>query len=86
MPRTMQNTIDMTLLAYMDGLSGYAMFLTHNYANAADLVQETYLRALKCEGTPAEAQREGLAVHDPAECLAQPVASETDSACEMSTS
>ena len=46
MARTMQNTKDTTLLAYMDGLFGYAMVLTRNYASAADLVQETYLRAL----------------------------------------
>src|ERR1700733_2880933 len=42
----MQNTRDTTLLAYRDRLFGYAMFLTHNYASALDLVQETYLRAL----------------------------------------
>ena len=45
----MQNANDTTLLAYKDGLFGYAMFLTHNYASAADLVQETYLRALNAK-------------------------------------
>ena len=40
----MENT---TLPAYMDGLYAYAMVLSRNPAMAADLVQETYLRALK---------------------------------------
>jgi DNA-directed RNA polymerase specialized sigma24 family protein len=38
---------DTTLSRYMDGLYGYAMVLSRNSAMAADLVQETYLRALK---------------------------------------
>ena len=33
-------------LQYLDGLYGYAMTLTHNQADAEDLVQETYLRAI----------------------------------------
>ena len=33
-------------LHYLDGLYGYAMSLTHNRADAEDLVQETYLRAM----------------------------------------
>ncbi len=33
-------------LQYLDGLYAYAMTLTHNQAEAEDLVQETYLRAL----------------------------------------
>ena len=33
-------------LHYLDGLYGYAMSLTHNRADADDLVQETYLRAM----------------------------------------
>ena len=33
-------------LHYLDGLYGYAMTLTHNRADAEDLVQETYLRAM----------------------------------------
>ena len=33
-------------LQYLDGLYGYAMTLTHNQAEAEDLVQETYLRAM----------------------------------------
>ena len=36
-----------TLSCYIDGLFGYAMVLTRNPAEAADLVQETYVRALK---------------------------------------
>ena len=32
-------------LQYLDGLYGYAMTLTHNQAEAEDLVQDTYLRA-----------------------------------------
>src|ERR1700720_4693424 len=40
---------DTTLPAYMDGLYGYGMVLSRNPAMAADLVQETYLRALKAK-------------------------------------
>ncbi len=40
---------DTTLPAYMDGLYAYAMVLSRNPAMAADLVQETYLRALKAK-------------------------------------
>ena len=45
----MQNTIYTTLLTYRDGLFGYAMVLTRNYASAADCVQETYIRALNAK-------------------------------------
>jgi RNA polymerase sigma-70 factor, ECF subfamily len=44
--RTMEDT---TLPAYMDGLYAYGMVLSRNPAMAADLVQETYLRALKAK-------------------------------------
>jgi DNA-directed RNA polymerase specialized sigma24 family protein len=40
---------DTTLPAYMDGLYAYGMMLSRNPAMAADLVQETYLRALKAK-------------------------------------
>jgi RNA polymerase sigma-70 factor (ECF subfamily) len=40
---------DTTLPAYMDGLYAYAMVLIRNPTMAADLVQETYLRALKAK-------------------------------------
>src|SRR5260370_1610270 len=40
---------DTTLPAYMDGLYAYGMVLSRNPAMAADLVQETYLRALKAK-------------------------------------
>jgi RNA polymerase sigma-70 factor (ECF subfamily) len=40
---------DTTLPAYMNGLYAYAMVLSRNPAIAADLVQETYLRALKAK-------------------------------------
>src|ERR1700686_2502996 len=40
---------DTTLPAYMDGLYGYGMVLSRNQAMAADLVQESYLRALKAK-------------------------------------
>jgi RNA polymerase sigma-70 factor (ECF subfamily) len=42
----MQETI---LSGYIDGLFGYAMVLTRNPVEAADLVQETYVRALKAK-------------------------------------
>src|ERR1700761_6562799 len=35
---------------YVDGLYGYAMVLTRNRAEAEDLVQETYVRALGAAG------------------------------------
>jgi len=34
-------------LQHLDGLYGYAMTLARNQAEAEDLVQETYLRALQ---------------------------------------
>jgi RNA polymerase sigma-70 factor (ECF subfamily) len=34
-------------LQYLDGLYGYAMTLTRSHAEAEDLVQETYLRAMR---------------------------------------
>jgi RNA polymerase sigma-70 factor, ECF subfamily len=40
---------DTTLSGYIDGLYGYAMVLVRNPAEAADLVQETYVRALKAK-------------------------------------
>ena len=40
---------DTSLLAYIDGLFGYAMVLARNPTEAADLVQETYVRALKAK-------------------------------------
>src|SRR5258707_11288194 len=36
-----------TLSCHTDGLFGYAMVLSRNPAEAADLVQETYVRALR---------------------------------------
>jgi RNA polymerase sigma-70 factor, ECF subfamily len=42
---------DTTLSRYMDGLYAYAMVLSRNPAMAADLVQETYLRALKAKAS-----------------------------------
>ena len=38
---------DTNLLHYIDGLYGYAMALTRNQAEAEDLVQETYVRAIR---------------------------------------
>jgi RNA polymerase sigma-70 factor, ECF subfamily len=40
---------DTTLPNYLDGLYAYAMVLSRNPALAADLVQETYVRALKAK-------------------------------------
>jgi RNA polymerase sigma-70 factor, ECF subfamily len=40
---------DTTLSGYIDGLFGYAMVLARNPSEAADLVQETYVRALKAK-------------------------------------
>jgi RNA polymerase sigma-70 factor, ECF subfamily len=41
---------DATGIEYIDGLYGYAMALTRNHAQAEDLVQETYVRALRAMG------------------------------------
>jgi RNA polymerase sigma-70 factor, ECF subfamily len=38
---------DFDILVNIDGLSSYAMVLTRNRAEAEDLVQETYVRALR---------------------------------------
>jgi RNA polymerase sigma-70 factor (ECF subfamily) len=37
-------------IEYLDGLYGYAMALTRNHAQAQDLVQETYVRAIPAMG------------------------------------
>lgn len=39
-----------TGVEYLDGLYRYAMVLTRNHAEAEDLVQETYVRAIKALG------------------------------------
>jgi RNA polymerase sigma-70 factor (ECF subfamily) len=41
---------DSTGVEYLDGLYGYALVLTRNHAEAEDLVQETYVRALPAMG------------------------------------
>src|SRR5258707_13307600 len=38
---------DATGIEYLDGLYGYALILTRNHAEAEDLVQETYVRAMQ---------------------------------------
>lgn len=41
-------------IANIDGLYSYALILTHNHAEAEDLVQETYLRAIGALGSLRE--------------------------------
>src|SRR5882757_3179707 len=41
---------DATGIEYLDGLYSYALVLTRNHAEAEDLVQETYVRALQAMG------------------------------------
>jgi RNA polymerase sigma-70 factor, ECF subfamily len=41
---------DATGVEYLDGLYGYALVLTSNHAEAEDLVQETYVRAIPAIG------------------------------------
>ncbi len=41
---------DGTGIEYLDGLYSYALILTRNHADAEDLVQETYVRALQAMG------------------------------------
>src|SRR6266851_9326944 len=45
---TIQNTI---VVPYIDGLYRYAMSITRNPAEAEDLVQETYVRAIRAMGS-----------------------------------
>jgi RNA polymerase sigma-70 factor (ECF subfamily) len=45
--RTMEPSFRESALQYLDGLYGYAMTLARNQAAAEDLVQETYLRAVR---------------------------------------
>src|ERR1700722_1556970 len=42
---------DTSLSCYIDGLYGYAMVLSRKQAQGADLVQETYVRALKAKAS-----------------------------------
>jgi RNA polymerase sigma-70 factor (ECF subfamily) len=41
---------DATGIEYLDGLYSYALVLTRNHAEAEDLVQETYVRAIPAMG------------------------------------
>jgi RNA polymerase sigma-70 factor (ECF subfamily) len=41
---------DATGIEYLDGLYSYALVLTRNHAEAEDLVQETYIRAMQAMG------------------------------------
>jgi RNA polymerase sigma-70 factor (ECF subfamily) len=41
---------DSTGIEYLDGLYSYALVLTRNHAEAEDLVQETYVRAIQAIG------------------------------------
>lgn len=43
--------LDTPGIDYLDGLYGYALALAHNRAEAEDLVQEAYVRALKAKGS-----------------------------------
>jgi RNA polymerase sigma-70 factor (ECF subfamily) len=42
--------VDPTGVEYLDGLYSYALILTRNHAEAEDLVQETYVRAIPAMG------------------------------------
>jgi RNA polymerase sigma-70 factor (ECF subfamily) len=42
--------VDATGVEYLDGLYSYALILTRNHAEAEDLVQETYVRAIPATG------------------------------------
>jgi RNA polymerase sigma-70 factor, ECF subfamily len=47
--RCVKTMDDTSLFGYINGLFGYAMVLARNPTEAADLVQETYVRALKAK-------------------------------------
>ena len=60
-------------LAFMNGLYGTAVRLTRDGDAARDLVQDTYLKALRAQGAlPAGHQPQGLALHHPPQHLAEP--------------
>jgi RNA polymerase sigma-70 factor (ECF subfamily) len=42
--------VDAIGIEYLDGLYSYALVLSHNHADAEDLVQETYVRAMQAMG------------------------------------
>jgi RNA polymerase sigma-70 factor (ECF subfamily) len=44
------NQADASGVEYLDGLYSYALILTRNHAEADDLVQETYVRAMQAMG------------------------------------
>jgi RNA polymerase sigma-70 factor (ECF subfamily) len=55
-----QGQADGLSIEYIDGLYGYALMLTRNRAEAEDLVQETYLRAIQAlEGLRAGSNLKG---------------------------
>ncbi len=47
-----RKAFDQAVLAYLDGLYGFAMSLTRNPTEAEDLVQDTYLKAALAEHKP----------------------------------
>jgi len=56
---------DGTGIEHLDGLYSYALILTRNHADAEDLVQETYVRALQAMGRlRAGSNIKGLALYD----------------------
>lgn len=49
-------------LEHFDGLYSYTLVLTRNHAEAEDLVQETYVRAIPAMGRPRATANQGLAL------------------------
>ena len=71
--RIIEESEDTSLLSYMDGLYRYALVVTRNTATAADLVQETYLRAFAArQPLRPDDNVKGWLFHHPAKPLAQP--------------
>jgi RNA polymerase sigma-70 factor (ECF subfamily) len=61
-------------LEFLDSLYGAALRLTRNADRAQDLVQDTYLKAIRAQRRSPGHEPEGVALHHPPEHVAEPAA------------